>query len=748
MTFWRAPRWLAGSVRNKLLAMALLPLLVAFPMLVLALALWGNVAYDRLLITKVRSDLAVAHGYFEQVLSEVGSGTLGVAGSQALFSALRPATPADRRDLTEQLALAREHLGLDFLLLYTPQGKPLARAVPTGLSKEDASSPIPLMPAALGGAMSGSSQAAARARLLVLEPEELDALAPHLAPRLRISLVATRNAAPATRQAEHRAMVMLSTHAVRDAAGQTIAVLAGGLLLNQNLDFIDHINRIVYPEGSLPFGSQGTATLFMDDVRITTNVRLFQDQRAIGTRVSQTVRDAVLGRGQTWLDRAFVVNDWYVSAYEPLLDAQNQRIGMLYVGYLEAPFRLVRYAMLGVMGLIFLAVMALSAWFSLRWARSIFQPVQRMNRTMQLVEEGQSQARVGEISARDELGALAGHLDELLDVIDDKTAALQRWGEELDHKVAERTRELEASNASLQLAQQQLVKSEKLAAIGQLTASIAHEINNPIAVMQGNLDLMRETLGSASRPVASELKLLDEQVERMRIIVTQLLQYARPTEYAGYVESLDIDRAVQDCLVLVGHLLVQTNIDVQRDLQATRRVGCNRQELQQVIINLMINAIQAMPQGGGVAAGDARLAGRVRACRGAVVGAGQRRWSFTGGAGPLVSPVLHDEERWQRLGVVDQPGAGGALWRARHGGQPRGCARGIFLRGLAHRAAGTGCGADRGWEAWGALGFFGFRSGSSRWAGGGARLLRPCSRASARARLHPFVNTGLARQRR
>ena len=597
MIHWRTPRWLAGSVRNKLLAMALLPLLVAFPMLVIALALWGNVAYDRLLITKVRSDLAVAHGYFEQVLSEVGSGTLGVAGSQALYAALRPGTSAPRGGLNEQLALARERLSLDFLLLYDPLGKPLARAVPTGLSRGDANTPIGLMPEALGGALQAARNDS-RARLLLLEPDALEALAPHLAPRLRIPLVATRNAAPATRETEHRAMVMLATHPVRDASGQTIAVLAGGLLLNQNLDFIDHINRIVYPEGALPFGSQGTATLFMEDVRITTNVRLFQDQRAIGTRVSQTVRDAVLGRGQTWLDRAFVVNDWYVSAYEPLLDAAGQRVGMLYVGFLESPFRWVRHAMLAVMGLIFLAVMAVSAWFSVRWARSIFKPVQQMNLTMQRVEDGENRARVGALPARDELGALAGHLDQLLDVIDDKTAALRRWGEELDHKVAERTRELEASNASLQMAQQQLVKSEKLAAIGQLTASIAHEINNPIAVMQGNLDLMRETLGVAGEPVKSELKLLDEQVERMRIIVTQLLQYARPTEYAGYVETLDINRTVHDCLVLVGHLLSQTSIAVQQDLQATRRAGCNRQELQQVIINLLINAIQAMPQGG------------------------------------------------------------------------------------------------------------------------------------------------------
>jgi C4-dicarboxylate-specific signal transduction histidine kinase len=582
-------------VRNKLLAMALLPLLVAFPLLVLVLAIWGNVAYDRLLITKVRSDLAVAHGYFDQVLTEVGAGAQSVANSQALFAALQQPAAAGN-DLQAQLTTARERLGLDFLVLYSPQGLALARSAPVG---EDAYALAekPRMPREVQQALQDDGSPS-KALLMVMAPDALEALAPHLLPRVLLPVVPTRNAAPTERTREDRAMVVVSTLPVRDATGRTLALLTGGLLLNQNLDFIDHINRIVYPDGSLPFGSQGTATLFLDDVRITTNVRLFQDQRAIGTRVSQTVRDTVLGQGKTWLDRAFVVNDWYVSAYEPLLDANAQRVGMLYVGYLEAPFRQVRYAVLAAMGLIFLLVMALSAWFSVRWARSIFQPVERMNRTMQRVEEGQAEARVGTLPARDELGALAAHLDQLLDVIDDKTRTLQRWGDELDHKVAERTRELEASNASLQLAQQQLVKSEKLAAIGQLTASIAHEINNPIAVMQGNLDLIRETLGSHCQPVRGELRLLDEQVERMRLIVTQLLQYARPTEYAGYVETLDLNRTVDDCLVLVAHLLAQTRIEVQRNLQATQRVGFNRQELQQVIINLLINAIQAMPTGG------------------------------------------------------------------------------------------------------------------------------------------------------
>jgi signal transduction histidine kinase len=585
-----APRWLTHSIRNKLLAMALLPLLVVLPLLVGALLIWGNAAYDRLLITKVRSDLAVARGYFEQVLSEVGAGTHAVAASHALYQ------PLQRRNLPAvQALLAREsqRLGFDFINLYQLDGRLItADWLPSAAPSTEIRAP------AHGAGAIHARVSTDQASLARLEPAELLALAPHLAPRIHIPLIPTRSAVPTTRSVEDRALVMLATTPVRGADGSIVALLRGGVLLNQNLPFIDHINRIVYPEGSLPFGSHGTATLFMDDVRITTNVRLFQDERAIGTRVSQAVREAVLTHGETWLDRAFVVNDWYVSAYEPLLDAAGERTGMLYVGYLEEPFRYVKYGMLALIVGIFGVVMVLAALFSLRWARSIFRPLEQMNLTMQRVEDGDTGARVGLVSARDEIGALAGHLDELLDVIDEKTRALQRWAEELDAKVVERTQELAQSNASLQQAQEQLVKSEKLAAIGQLTASVAHEINNPIAVIQGNLDLMRETLGAQATPVRAELSLLDQQVERMRLIVTQLLQYARPTEYAGYVEAVDVNQTLENSLVLVAHLLARTRIEVERDLLATARAGVNRQELQQVLINLMINAIQAMPEGG------------------------------------------------------------------------------------------------------------------------------------------------------
>jgi two-component system, NtrC family, sensor kinase len=539
------------SIRNKLLVMVLLPLVVVLPLLGAGLLWWANTALDALLRTKVRSDLAVAHGYFERVLGEIGASTTGVAESAALLQALQ-AGAADVEPLLADRA-ARERL--DFMRLLTPDA-----------SLTDATA------------------------VAVLEPAEQALLPPTQASRVRVPLVPTRNAAPSSRGEEDRAMVLLATRAVRDAQGRTVAHLQGGVLLNRNLDFIDHINRIVYPEGSLPFtewGSRGTATLFLDDVRISTNVRLFPggEDRAIGTRVSASVREAVLGQGATWLGRAFVVNEWYVSAYQPLHDGAGRRVGMLYVGLLERPFVILKYGALASIGALFFGVMIAAAIVSLRWARGIFRPLEQMEATMREVERGSLDARVGAVASHDEVGRLAGHLDRLLAVIAENTR-------HLDAKVAERTQALEA-------AQQQLVKSEKLATVGQLTASIAHEVNNPIAVIQGNLDLLRELLGpEASHAVAAELRLVDEQIERMRLIVTQLLQFARPGDFAGYVEAVDVHRALDDCLVLAGHQISRTGITVQRDYRATRQPHLNRQELQQVLVNLMVNAAHAMPGGG------------------------------------------------------------------------------------------------------------------------------------------------------
>jgi signal transduction histidine kinase len=582
-----------GSLRFKLLALALGPLLVAVPILIGILAGWGAVYYDRLLITKVQSDLAVAHGYFDQVREGVGRRVETLAGSERLARALRERPGAAA--LSELLREMQQQLKIDFLILLDSNGR--VRAATGGPAPGSSYAEWEVVRRALSGH--------AETEVDILDAVQLAVIDPALTEKARTPLIATRNAQATQRNEETRGMVMHAAAPIASVireGGASAGVLVGGLLLNKNLEFVDRINDIVYPEGALPLGSVGTATLFLDDVRIATNVRLFENVRAIGTRVSAEVRHTVLDLGRTWLDRAFVVNDWYVSAYEPVIDSRGKRVGMLYVGFLEGPFQHARQLALAAVALLFVLTVAVAAFVSLRLARHVSQPVERMHGTMSAIESGQTAARVGidlpDLADADELAELAAHFDRLLDRLAAQTDALQRWGSELDSKVAERTQELATANQTLRSAQQRLVMAEKLAAIGQLAAGVAHEINNPVAVIQGNLDVLRETLGDAAEPAMPEIRLIQDQVFRIRLIVTKLLQFARPAEYAGYLEPVRLDQVVQDSLVLVAHQMKKTSVAVMQEMHATRPVSVNRNELQQVLINLIVNALQAMPEGG------------------------------------------------------------------------------------------------------------------------------------------------------
>lgn len=572
------------SIRWRLLGLALLPLGVILPVLLIILSSWGSSFLDRLLITKVSADLVVANSYYERVSADIGAAVEGLSGSARLQrqlseSALLP-DDATHAWLNEE----RRRLGLDFLHLLSPE------ACASAYRSRPCFKDWPVIESALRGQ--------ARTESDVFSAAQLAAIHPALAQRAHTPLLPTKNAALDPRQAEERGLVVHSAAPLYDEQGKIVGVLAGGVLLNGNLKFIDRLNEIVYPEGQLLLDSVGTATLFLDDVRIATNVRLFEGGRAIGTRVSQAVRDTVLGAGETWLDRAFVVQDWYYSGYRPLLDSRGERVGMLYVGFLETPFAEAKQSALFGIILLFSLTMLVAAVFAVLWARRVFQPIERMHATMHAIETGQADTRVGPVDNEDEIGELARHFDRLLERQQAQAAALQRWGESLDSKVAQRTEELQQALADLRAAQGKLVMNEKMAAIGQLTAGVAHEINNPIAVIQGNLEIARDALGPHAEPVEPELRLILEQVHRIRLIVAKLLQFARPQEYVGYLEPVAPKNLIQDSLLLVGHLLKTGKILVEQSFNTSRRASCNRNELQQVLINLVVNAIQAMPEGG------------------------------------------------------------------------------------------------------------------------------------------------------
>jgi C4-dicarboxylate-specific signal transduction histidine kinase len=221
-----------------------------------------------------------------------------------------------------------------------------------------------------------------------------------------------------------------------------------------------------------------------------------------------------------------------------------------------------------------------------------------MTATIARVEDGDLDARTGHVEGKDEIGRVALHLDHLLDQIQERDRQLRQWNEELNQRVEERALKLQQATRQLETTTKQLIMSEKLAAIGEITAGVAHEINNPIAVMQGNLEVIRDLMGGKAEAAKTEFRLIDEQLHRIGQIVTRLLRFAKPQEYAGYSEQYDVAEPVTDTLPLVQHLLNKTTIAVEREYRASRLIQMNRTELQQVLVNLMVNAIHAMPDGG------------------------------------------------------------------------------------------------------------------------------------------------------
>lgn len=578
-------RLLSGTrlpVRYRLLAIALLPTLVILPLLLGATMLRWNQKFDGVLISKVRSDLTVAHQYLSRILENTSEHLQALGESAAFEEALNGG-----ENVANLLDSRRRSLGLDFLYLTDQDGKRIAAAGGEAPLRTDMDTPV----------LASARQGTAAVAIDLLSGEQLAAISPALAKQAEFDLIPTPNAAPTQSTQSTDGMVIRAANPVMVEGGGAL-ILIGGLLLNRNLEFIDTINALVYQTESLPTGSKGTATLFLDDVRVSTNVRLFEDRRALGTRVSEVVRNAVLGEGKIWLDRAFVVNDWYISAYEPIVDSYGKRIGMLYVGFLEKPFSATKQITIATVIGTFLVVTILSVPLFLRWAGSIFRPLERMAETIDTVEGGDLDARTDIPDRGDEISQVAAHLDDLLDRVKERDRQLREWNDELNARVRERTAELEEVNRQLETATKQLVMSEKLAAIGEITAGVAHEMNNPIAVIQGNLEVLRSLMGEKAKDGETEFRLIDEQTERMNQIVGKLLQFARPDEFSGVGEGAFTREAFGDCLTLVRHMIRQNEIEVVREESSDQFVALPRTELQQILVNLMVNAIHAMPKGG------------------------------------------------------------------------------------------------------------------------------------------------------
>lgn len=578
---------IGGTLRYKLLALVLFPILLIMPVFLILAVLWGSgFSYEQLFI-KVNTDLAVADDHFTRIRQDYLNRLGRLAESHRFYTALEAKSDSA---IAQQLADYREANGFSYLHLLDPNGNRY-------LAPNQHAKTSPSLLAALQGE--------SRVGIEILTAESLERIDPELAERVHLTLVDTRRARPSQRTQETRGMMIRAIYPVTDSRGQIMGLLDGGVLLNGNFDFVDTIRDLVYGKGSLPEGSIGTVTVFLDDVRITTNVPRRPDERALGTRVSDEVRTQVLENGETWIDRAFVVNDWYISAYQPILDVNGDRVGMLYAGFLESPSRNALWQALGMLILFFIVLVVSSILVSVLGAKSIFKPLEIMSEVVHATRRGEHK-RIGRVPAKDEIGILASELDVLLDLLQKRNREVHAWADELENKVEARTAELKRKNETLANTIQvlretraQLITAEKLAALGELTAGVAHEINNPTAVIIGNLDLLVDELGAQADPIRHEIDLIVEQVFRIKDIIQSLLDYAKPQPPSSAPSLVDVNEVVQHTQSLVRHLRRSHQFTIRLLLNAVPPVRINPSELQQVLVNLVVNAVHALDDDGG-----------------------------------------------------------------------------------------------------------------------------------------------------
>jgi two-component system, NtrC family, sensor kinase len=203
----------------------------------------------------------------------------------------------------------------------------------------------------------------------VISREELLRDGEKLANKAVFRLIPTPREKVTDKVEETSGMVLKSAYPVLDSHGDVLGVLTGGILLNRNYEIVDRIKGIVFKDARYKGKEIGTATIFMGDLRISTNVLDKEGNRAVGTRAMKEVYGQVFEKGIPWVHRAFVVDDWYITAYEPIRDIQDHIVGMLYVGMLESKYALMKERLILIFFLFSMVAMllALMVSFFLSW---------------------------------------------------------------------------------------------------------------------------------------------------------------------------------------------------------------------------------------------------------------------------------------------------------------------------------------------------------------------------------------------
>jgi two-component system NtrC family sensor kinase len=404
--------------------------------------------------------------------------------------------------LQRELEKVRTEYGLDVLTIVDRKGFVLARSR-SPYRAGDYQGNDELVRRALKKEMVASTE--------IVPQQELAKEGEELVRQAYMEFVPTPKAKDRPATQETSGMMLKAAVPIVDLNDNVLGVLYGGTLLNRNYEIVDKIKDIVFKGQRYKGKDTGTATIFQWDVRVSTNVKNGSGLRAIETRVARDVYDQVLENGRAWIARAFVVDDWYIAAYEPIRNIKGEIIGILYVGTLEEPYTDLRnnviYSFFGVAFLGLVSVLFLAYFIT----RSITRPIGELVKATEVIAGGDFSHEVS-IQSRDEVGHLAISFNRMIRTL---KATME---------------ELYVVNSRLQDLNRHYL---------EMVGFITHELNQPMGVLKGFLILLQdESLGPLAN--SKQQQAVSTMLRNVNALVNMIQKYLT----LGRIESgrMDINK--------------------------------------------------------------------------------------------------------------------------------------------------------------------------------------------------------------
>ncbi len=511
-------------------------------------------AYDN-----VRNSLkAISDLYQEEIRNRAG-----IIEYLARTSEIVNATASGQRDyLYEKLTQIKEEFGFDIVNVVKPDGTILVRA-----NNFEAYGDSVIDYKYIKWVLTNMKPAAGTG---ILGFENVKREGPELAERTLINIVPTPKARARRHEMEERALVMKTVSPIFQR-GRLVGVLYAAVVLNNNDRFVDRFKKLIFKEEKIEGKDVGTITIFIDDVRVATNVVDLNGRRAVGTLVSEEVFRQVFEQGQDWLGRAFVVSDYYLSGYTRLTDIENQPVGMLYVGILEGKFTRLLWRTAILYFLLIFLMTGLALYISTKLVNLYTRPINRLIKATAEIARGNYHLVDVSPGESAEIREVAEYFNEMVKAIEDRDRRLK------------------------ELAEKTILRSEKLASVGRLASGIAHEINNPLTGILTYSSLLLEEMKGT--PYEEDLRTIKEETLRCRKIVRGLLDFAR--DYKPEKLSVNLNSLIEEVLGLLEKHVNFHNIKIIKNFDpALPEVKVDADEFRSVINNLAVNAADAMPEGG------------------------------------------------------------------------------------------------------------------------------------------------------